>query len=463
MILFVILLPLAFGLLVNAAPMAVDYSRSILAVRESLISGDIERALEALESALEYSPWRGDLWQQTGRLYMESGELDTALTAFEEAQALGQLDPQGQVWLADMLKSNGYGDAAKHVLVNIDDRDPFILLQAAALLRTLNDHEGVVALLKKARALDAQNSELNYLLGIHLMAKEPGNALAYLELALTDASRGATAAYLVQTIQQYGELAGSGEWYLYAGQALAQAGEWDLAVYSFDSATAVMPENATAWALLGEAQQQNGDDGKSSLDEAVKLDADGEMVNGMLGLYYRRQGNLQQALTHLQIAHRANPLAAVWLIESGRTMAAMGNLEEALELFNKAIEIDKQDIEAWKARAEFSILHNYQVETTGLESARQALTLDKTNPVLMDLLGTAYMMMGDFDSAERLFSQALQHDPEQAAILIHLGQLYLYREDRETAFEYLRRAVSSARDDRLREMANRLLEENGAR
>jgi len=126
-ILFVILLPLAFGLLVNAAPLAVDYSRSILAVRESLISGDIERALEALESALEYSPWRGDLWQQTGRLYMESGELDTALTAFEEAQALGQLDPQGQVWLADMLISNGYGDAAKHVLVNIDDRDPFIL------------------------------------------------------------------------------------------------------------------------------------------------------------------------------------------------------------------------------------------------------------------------------------------------------------------------------------------------
>ena len=81
----------------------------------------------------------------------------------------------------------------------------------------------------------------------------------------------------------------------------------------------------------------------------------------------------------------------------------------------------------------------------------------------MDLLGTAYMMLGDFDSAERLFAQALQQDPEQAAILIHLGQLYLYREDRDTAFDYLRRAVSSARDDRLREMAIRLLEENGAR
>jgi tetratricopeptide (TPR) repeat protein len=295
------------------------------------------------------------------------------------------------------------------------------------------------------------------------MPTNPDKAAAHLEMARSDAARGTGAEYLINTIQRYGELTGSGEWYLLSGQALAKTGEWDAAVQSFKLATDALPDNAAAWALLGEAQQQNGDDGKLSLDTASKLDPNGELVNGMLGLYYRRQGNLQQALTHLQIAHRANPAAAVWLIESGGTLAAMGNLAEALELYDKAVEINAEDADAFKARAEFSILHNYQVETTGLESARQALALNGSSPVLMDLLGTAYMMLGDFDSAERLFAQALQQDPEQAAILIHLGQLYLYREDRDTAFDYLRRAVSSARDDRLREMAIRLLEENGAR
>ena len=52
-------------------------------------------------------------------------------------------------------------------------------------------------------------------------------------------------------------------------------------------------------------------------------------------------------------------------------------------------------------------------------------------------------------------------DPEQAAILIHLGQLSLLREEKEAAFYYLRRAVTSARDERLRDLANRLLKENG--
>jgi Flp pilus assembly protein TadD len=89
--------------------------------------------------------------------------------------------------------------------------------------------------------------------------------------------------------------------------------------------------------------------------------------------------------------------------------------------------------------------------------------IQPTNPVYLDLLGTAYLTLADLDSAERFFMQALRYDPEEAAILIHLAQTSLYRGDKETAFAYLRRASASATDERLREMANRLLEENGAR
>jgi len=107
-------------------------------------------------------------------------------------------------------------------------------------------------------------------------------------------------------------------------------------------------------------------------------------------------------------------------------------------------------------------LHLYQLEDVGLPAARQALTLEPDNPVLMDLLGTVYLQLADLDSAERFFLRALERDPEQAAILIHLGQLNLIREEKETAFGYLRRAEASARDWRLRDLANRMLRENGA-
>ncbi len=82
------------------------------------------------------------------------------------------------------------------------------------------------------------------------------------------------------------------------------------------------------------------------------------------------------------------------------------------------------------------------------------------NPVYLDLLGTAYLTLGDMDNAERCFVQALRLDPEQAAILIHLGQVSYSRGQKENAFAYWRRASTSARNDRLKEMAERLLQEN---
>lgn len=462
LLIFLVLIPLAFVFLSEAGAASEFLTRSLQDERAELAAGNAEGELNALEDVLQFQRWRGDLWQRAGRLYMDSGDPENALKAFEAAQELGQLDAQGQVWLADMLITNGYGDAAKHVMRSIETSDIFIILQGAALLVPLNDHEGLVNLLQKGYTAEPDSSEVNYQLGIHTMTLDPGSALAHLELARKDTLRAIPAAYLIRVIQQYGELEETPEWSLYAGQALAQAGEWNAAFHSFTMAVEAMPKNATALALLAETQQQLGMDGWPNLEKARTFDPDGEMVNGMLGLYYRRQGNLEKSLEHLGSAHQANPKAAVWLIESGRTFAAMGELEKALSEFNAAIEIDLENIDSWQSLAEFSIQHNYQVGSTGLKAARQALALDAGNPVMMDLLGTVYMQVGDLDSAERFFQQALAGDPEQAAILIHLGQLSLYRGDQESAFDYLRRAAASARDDRLRDMANRLLKENGA-
>ena len=460
MLLF-LLLPLGFAALPKAGVLPENLTRSLHNERTALATGDAEMELAALEQVLEFQPWRGDLWQRLGRLFMDRGDAQSALYAFEEAQELGQLEPLGQVWLADMLIANGYGDAAKHVLRTITTDDVFILFQAAALAAQLNDHEVLLNLLQQAYVADPGSSELNYQLGIHMMTDDPGNALAHLELARKDLSHKAAADYLIQVIQQYGALKGSGEWYLFTGQALAQADEWNAAYHAFTQAAQAQPQNASAFALLGETQLQLGLDGWKNLEKAWKLDPEGEMVNGMMGLYYQRQGNLEKALEYLRKAQVANPDAVVWVMESGRTLAAMGDLENALGEFTRAVEMDMQNVDSWQALAEFSIVHNYQLESAGLPAARQALALEPENPVMMDLLGTAYLQLGDLDSADRFFQQALMRDPEQAAILIHLGQLSLLREEKEAAFDYLRRAVTSARDERLRDLANRLLKENG--
>lgn len=463
LVFLIILLPLGAGLCQPPIPHAISYSAGLSSIRDSITSGDFAAELSGLELVLEYSPWRGDLWQRAGRLYLDSGQLDRAISAFERARSVQQLDAQGQVWLADALLSIGETGEARQLLVSVDIDDPFILMQAASLLRQAGDLEGTTAALLKAYPLDPQNTELNYLLGIYLMAQHPNDALNYLEQAQSDPTRGASVRGLINTLEIYNDLVDSAEWYIYIGQALSQVEEWDVAAQSFEFAVASNPENASGWALLGEAQQQLGKDGKPSLDKALQLAPEGELTNGLMGLYFRRQGEPEQALLFMQKALAANPQAAVWEIEMGDTLAETGKLEDALSHYRGAVEIDPSDWVSWRALAKFSVTRNYQVEEIGLDAASQALSLYPDNPVLMDLLGTAYMVLSDLDNAERFFFQALEIDPEQAAILIHLGQLNLYRGDRDAAISYFGRALASASDDRLREMADRMLEEIGAR
>jgi Flp pilus assembly protein TadD len=78
---------------------------------------------------------------------------------------------------------------------------------------------------------------------------------------------------------------------------------------------------------------------------------------------------------------------------------------------------------------------------------------------LADLLGTGFLVTGDYDSAERFFLQALTTDPRQSAILIHLGQLKILQGDLTEARAYLQQAIDYAPNNRLRDLAVQLMNE----
>ena len=227
---------------------------------------------------------------------------------------------------------------------------------------------------------------------------------------------------LISTIDSSTEVTSASDKYLRIGQVLATFGEWDAALQAFQSALAHDPESALNWIYLAEAQQQVGLRAFEAISKALELDPDNEMVNGLTGLYYRRQEKNELSLIYLNKAATINPLANVWVIEKSRTYEVMGDLETAYKLLIDAINLSPEDWTTWKALAVFSFSHNYEVEETGITAARQALTLNPSSSALTDLLGTGLMLAGDYDSAERFFLQANQMDPRQSAILIHLGQ-----------------------------------------
>jgi tetratricopeptide (TPR) repeat protein len=462
-LLLIILIPLAAGLIGQPLATAVQYSMAVQAVTSAQNSGDAAAEEGALAAILEYAPWRGDLWQRLGKLYLDSGQLEEAVEAFGNAAATQQLDVQGVVWLAEALLSNGSVGEPDTLLQNIASKDPSNFLQAATLLSQTHLLDTHIALLEKALAATPGDENIIYQLGVLKMVSNPGDTLIQFRSINTDPNLAGKAEYLAETISLLEAREINEDWYLMAGQALSTVGEWEAATAAFARATEVDPQDAIAWALLAEAQQQVGGKGRASLERALALDPAGEMVNGLAGLYHRRNGNTDQALVHLQKALAANPNAAVWQIAIGGTLSDAGRVEDALNAYYGAIELDRGNTQGWVALAKFSLNRNYRVEEDGLPAARQLVLLEPRNPVYLDLLGTAYLALADPDSAERFFLQALALDPEEAAILIHLGQASLYRGDLEAGFAYLRRASAAADDEQLREIAERLLNEYGAK
>lgn len=460
-----VLVPTLAAFLVNLSPLPLGYLDANRSRSQAARQNDAPTELGALENLLRYTPWRGDLWLRLGRLQLNRGAFTDAVYAFEQAEYFDALTFEGRVWQADALISVGQLAEARDLLRPFSTFvavDGFTLLQAALLQRRINDPYGALATLLKGVEVDPLNSEINFQAGLQLSAVDPDQAVHFLdEAAKLNPNRQAISTRLIEIIRLSQEMPDKAARFILIGQTLSNLNEWDVAQRAFQNAVNLDGENGVAWALLAEAAQQNKQDGRIFIVKALELAPGSELVNGLYALYLRRQGKPEIAIPYLEQALEINPLALVWEIEMGNTLAEMGDIEGALRHYQQATRVDPQDWTPWRALAVFSITRNYQVGEIGLPAATQALALYPSSPALMDLLGTGFMLEGDYDSAEIYFLQANAIDPNQSPILIHLGQLYLALEKNDLAYDYLKQAIVFARDNRLIEMANRILLENG--
>lgn len=462
----IILLPMAAAVFLPLSPLPRELSEARRQGFAASQKMDEPAELAALETELIYAPWQGESWLRLGRLRLNAGKPLGAVEAFDRAAALGSLTSEGKLWLTDALITTGDKERARNMLREFsqaDNVDAFIFLQAAMTQRSLNDTYGALATLLKAYGIDPLNGEINYQLGLQFAAVEPDKALQFLEKAGKLIPNRLTACEaLTQLIKDSGGMGDTSVRYQMIGQELSKMGEWDVSQRAFAKATELDATDGVAWALLAEAAQQNGESGEQYITKAQQLAPNAELVNGLSGLYYRRQGKNELAVDYLQKAVDANPKAVVWEIEMANTLDGMGDRASALKHFQKAVEIDPQNYLPWRALAVFSLTRSYEMESVGLPAAIMALQLNDGSPALMDLLGTMLMKVGKLDEALPYFQQADALDPHQSAILIHLGQLYLAQGEKKKATEVLNQAMEFARDSRLRDMAYSILQEMNA-
>ncbi|MHC1741358.1 MAG: tetratricopeptide repeat protein [Anaerolineaceae bacterium] len=426
--------------------------------------GDRLTEILRLKEIVSYQSWRLDVWERIGNLQFVTGNYQDSIQTFEKAALLGNLNArsllnEGKCWIA--LNDNEKAKQLFRKSSEIGTADIDLYMELAQSQESVNDSIGTLATLLRAYGLAPNDKGVNYELGVQFAASQPDKAIRFLTTAQSDNLYEVYVSALIGAINNSAILGESANRFIYIGQELSQIYKWQAAASAFSRATQLDPQNGIAWALLGEAMQQNGENGFEALSKANSLAPDSDVVAGLLAVYYRRQQKYDLALTYLYKAAENNPNESTWQIEIGNTLALQGDLRSALIHFQEATLLEPDSWIGWQALASFCITYNYDVSPIGLEAARKALLLVPGSPVLLDIMGSAYMVIGDLDSAERFYLQADQASPNQAEILFHLGQLYLQKNNKALAFSYLRSAAENATDSRIRDNANLLIRQFG--
>ena len=134
---------------------------------------------------------------------------------------------------------------------------------------------------------------------------------------------------------------------------------------------------------------------------------------------------------HSQVGQTAEALKEYDRV--GRMLLKRGMLDEAVQVFKKALKIDAKNVELVES------LVTALIEAKDLNNAQgiveQALNTNRDHPRLLALWGKILMAKGDVSSGQKALHRALEADASDPVVREALADLYLHQSDANRALE----------------------------
>lgn len=436
-----------------------------LAGYSSLYRAEKAQALKDYKTAcLEYAHaakllfWRNDLWEKAGISAAQGGEFSSAIEYLEMAASLSE---DGWIMLGTSYYQTGdLQTAISTSLEGLQHYDSSALYRLLAFsYRSQKDWEGELSALENQTRLDLNDAYAHYRLGLLLTLYAPERAIPSLTHA---SSLNPELDSAVQTLRAAlavsGEQSDLSEKMLIIGRTFGLLQDWELALTAFEKAIESDEKNAEAWAWLGEAKQQLGQDGSVELDKALMLDHTSANVRALRGLYWSRKENYPQMLSEYLLAAEFEPENPRWQASIGEAYSKLGELVLALEAYRRAVELAPDEPDYWRLLAIFCAENGVQVEDIGLPAAQQALSLSPDDPLVLDALGFAYLSSGRYANAEQTLLQAIELMPDNFSAHIHLAMTYLAQGNPTAAYNSLTHVRDADSSGPYAELADQLLQ-----
>ena len=445
------------GSLLSFVPVANSVTEKTLKLQSAFSADDYQKQAEILVSLAEEIPWWKALWESAGDAAYLAGDNDLAKIAFEHADQQGILSDQGRFKLGEVFLKAGEQDSAEDIWQDFGN-NPAAVEKLANLYQDQGNYAAAVEEWQTYFSLNENEVSVDqlYHIGLITAAHEPDQALVYLDQAIdTNPAAGVISEAIRGSLSEE-----SAYQFVTTGQALASIGEWRLASHAFEKAANLRPDYLETWAYWGEALQHLEDPSRDPLEileKALAVDDRSPLVNMFLGLYWQREGSHDKALDYFGKAEQAWPDHPDVYVEQGRSLAALGELETAVEKFQQAIELNPLDATYYSQLASFCITYSYQVRERGLPAARLAVQFDGQDPEILDVMGQVLLDLDDEMNALKFFQRALEADSSYAPAYFHLGIIYSARDNNELAIYYLQQVMLYSDNLSLIDRAERLL------
>jgi tetratricopeptide (TPR) repeat protein len=411
----------------------------------SLSNSDGEAA-QHYQTAAQRIPWRADLYELAGHRYYHAKDYDQADAAYQKAFSRHRLSPEGWVAWGDVNYLNGQPERAMQLwnqALQEKKTSDALYSRLAEGYQANGDFTKATEYLEKYVSVHAGEASAHYRLGLLLALSDPQQAVVELKNASQlDPQFASAVETLCAALEPALQIDASSERLVMIGRGLGLVNEWKLARAAFAAAVEKDKKNAEAWAWLGEANQQIGvvGGGNEELDQALKLNPNSATVRGLRGLYFQRTGNYRQALAEFQFAAAQDPQNPTWFVSVGEAYAKNGDLIRALESYQAATNVAPKEASYWQLLAGLCAQNNINIEDVGIPAAQKAVVLTKSDPNALDMLGWLLLLDARYEEAERTLKRALEFDPQNASIHLHLGMLYQQTEQRGLAYEHLAQA-----------------------
>ena len=461
-----LLLPMILIPLFGLAPRPHKLSALIKQVEFGLSTENFSQAAHNLAAIAEIAPTYAGLWEQAGFASLRTGNYQEAVVYLDQAQQQRSLSRVGQEALAEAYLHLGQGERAESIwssLVQGDSGTTYIHQKLLSAHLARKDFTAAIDDLRHLIALHPDQADYRYNLGLLLSTHQPDIAMPYLsQAAELDPS------YRQQVdVVSKGILRGQQEndpsyALVESGRSLASLGEWELAATAFEQATVLRPDYADAWAFLGEARQHLTEHdisivGLDDLQLALALAPTSLTANTFMALYWQRQSEFDSALEHLQAIRNEYPSNPALSAEVGSTLAMQGELSAALDAYLQAVELSSEDPQYLIQLANFSVQYEYLAREVGLPAARKAVLQLPDDPSALDTMGQVLFFLGDANTAERYFTQALARAPNFPSAHIHMGLSKILQGESTAAHQHWDYVISLEPDSTAAEQANRLI------